>query len=106
MKMGLQGHPCSDVHVWQVDNPQTSVTFARRTSNMLSLKCWVDCGALDSNNQMDDVCRRGFLFPASGEGMSFHHGNVKVRKSEEAEDCYRWILWTCAGSTWRPKVSP
>lgn len=78
LKLGLQGNPCSDVQIWQVDNPQTQVTYSRRTQNMLTLDCWVDCGSLDSNNQMDDVCRRGFLFPASGEGMSYFHGNIKV----------------------------
>jgi len=46
---------------------------------MLTLQCWVDCGALDSSNQMDDICRRGFVFPANGQGMNFNHGNIKVR---------------------------
>lgn len=57
---------------------------------MLTLSCWVDCGALDASNQMDDVCRRGFVFPSNGQGMSFHHGNIKLDDSTEqfVEDQY------------------
>jgi hypothetical protein len=84
LKMGLNGHPASDIHVWQVDNPQSNIAFDRRSQGMLTLDCWTDCGSLDANNQMDDVCRRGFLLPASGEGMSFMHGNIKLDDSVES----------------------
>ncbi len=83
LKMGLGGHPCSDIHVWSIENPTATVQFERRTSNMLTLPCWVDCGALNGSNQMDDVVRRGFVFPADGSGMSFHHGNIKLDDSNE-----------------------
>ena len=51
---------------------------------MLSLQCWTDCGALDSSNQMDDICRRGFVFPTNGAGMHFNHGNIKLDDSVES----------------------
>ena len=57
LKLGLQGHPASDVNIWKVDNPNANVSFDRRTANMLTLDCWVDCGSLDDSNSMDDVCR-------------------------------------------------
>ncbi|GMI06883.1 hypothetical protein TrRE_jg4655 [Triparma retinervis] len=84
LKLGLQGHPASDIHIWQIDNPQANVAFDRRTANMLSLQCWTDCGALDSSNQMDDICRRGFVFPTNGAGMHFNHGNIKLDDSVES----------------------
>jgi len=84
LKLGLQGHPASDVNIWKVDNPNANVTFERRTANMLTLDCWTDCGDLDSSNRMDDVCRRGFLFPANGLGLPFHHGNIVLDDSVES----------------------
>ena len=51
---------------------------------MLTLNCWVDCGNLDNNNRMDDVCRRGFLFPANGQGLEFQHGNIVLDESVES----------------------
>ena len=76
MNLCLKARKSSDLAIWKIDNPEANVAFERRTHGMLTLESWVDISTLDSRNSLFEVCRRGFVFPVTGSGFGFTHGNM------------------------------
>ena len=66
-----------DLSMWQVSNPQLSAQFNRKSEALLTVEAWVDVTGLDDSNPIQDVCKRGFSMPASGEGIAFTTGTIK-----------------------------
>lgn len=77
MNLCLKGKFAANTNVWKIDNPELIVGFEKRARSMLTLSAFVDSSSLDARNSLFEVCRRGFLFPTTGNGIVFTHGNVE-----------------------------
>ncbi len=67
-----------DAAAWSINNPHLTVMYERRSAGMLSVDCWVDISSLDARNPVQEVCKRGFYLPESGEGLPFVTGNLSL----------------------------
>ena len=77
-QLSLRSSRVSDVQVWSVANPHTTVPYERRTAGKLRLDSWVSVDDLGEGNTVETVCRTGFKFPTSGEGKTFVTGNIDL----------------------------
>jgi hypothetical protein len=77
-----------DVHVWKVDNPTLRVQFDRQKQSLRTLDCWKDVSTLDAENNVRDVCQRGFRVAEGGGGLSFQTGEVNVAGARSEQHQY------------------
>lgn len=67
LELSCRSTSVRDVSAWSITNSHLSVMYERRASGMLSVDCWLDINALDGRNPIQEVCKRGFYVPESGE---------------------------------------
>lgn len=77
LELSCRSTSVRDVSAWSITNSHLSVMYERRASGMLSVDCWLDINALDGRNPIQEVCKRGFYVPESGEGLPFTTGNIR-----------------------------
>lgn len=77
LQLSCRSTSVKDVSIWSIANPHVSLAFERASAGLLCLDCWVDVTALDENNAIQDVCKRGFVMPESGDGLPFLTGNIR-----------------------------
>lgn len=85
LQLSCRSTAVKDVTVWSVNNPHLSVQFERKGQALLQLDSWVDVNGLDDSNAVQDVCKRGFQLPESGEGMVFPTGNIRFDPDSPGE---------------------
>ena len=76
-----------NLKVWRVENAQLELQFERRTSGILCLESWVNVGALESYNKIQDVCSRGYYLPEDGSGLKLKTGHVAIEHPPAGEYC-------------------
>ncbi|CRG97958.1 zinc finger protein, putative [Plasmodium gallinaceum] len=64
------------VQAWHVSPAHTINKFEKRNSEKLVLKCFIDTLALDKDNTIQDICRRGFSI--SKKGLKLSVGNFNL----------------------------
>ena len=72
----LQGREVDKLEIWKIENVNTFLKFERRSSNMLTLPCWLSESSFDSTNTVHNICTKGFNCKDSiGGGIAFFHGS-------------------------------
>ena len=78
LQLSTRSTSLRDLSIWSVSNSQLSAQYERKADSLLTVDCWVDITGLDDNNPIQDVCKRGFAMPASGEGIAFTTGTIRL----------------------------
>jgi len=77
LQLSCRSTAVKDVNAWGISNPHLNVQYERRSQGLLAVDCWVDITTLDPvSNPIQEVCKRGFQMPDTGEGIVFHTGNI------------------------------
>lgn len=76
LQMSCRSTAVTEINAWTIANPHLNVQYERRSAGLLAVDCWVDMATLDASNPIQDVCKRGFLAPDSGDGLLFTTGNI------------------------------
>jgi hypothetical protein len=90
LQLSCRSTTARDINVWSVSNSHLTAQFERRAQSQLAVDCWVDVTALDDANSIQDVCKRGFSMPVTGEGIAFTTGTIKF--DADAPDQRQYLL--------------
>lgn len=95
LRLSLHATTTKITSAWEISNPQLTLQFEKRAKDQLILDSWVDVSQLPANNCEEDCIRRGFQFNASGSGMKFSVGRIRLEDGQEAGGVIRRKFLLC-----------
>lgn len=83
LRLSLHASTARIVQAWEVSNPQLTLSFEKRAKELLTMDAWLDVSQLPAHNSEEETVRRGFQFSASGSGIKFNVGRIKLDEPAE-----------------------
>lgn len=82
LRLSLHATTAKIVEAWEISNPQVTLQFEKRARDILTMDAWLDASRLPAHNAEEETVRRGFQFTASGEGIKFAVGKLRLEEGE------------------------
>lgn len=66
------------LNIWKINNSELQYRYERRCNGMLKITSWFNAEYLDVDNNLEQICMRGFQFdPNHNHGMEFPTGIIR-----------------------------
>lgn len=82
----------NNVEIWKIEHADVQSRFERRASNMLKLTSWTLADDLRPDNNLHDLCKRGFLL--ENGGLEFSTGKINIKKLAAGESPTKTLVYS------------
>jgi len=83
--------------VWKIENHELIYKFEKRSSGMLRLHGWLKADDLTGENNLEQLCLKGFSFEALPKaGMEFNVGSVRLGDNKNQPDEFCFLFYDIA----------
>lgn len=97
LQISLKSSTVRILSAYSISNPHLTLSYERKSKDVLCLESWLDSTQLTGINTEEDVIRRGFQFAAPTQGLVFSVGQIDVEKTAGAAPYTRKAMLCLVG---------